>query len=266
MLRASCLALALAAGVSLPAIAGGYQTVNWPELKAEIYDAREILPGGGLVSLEAPVRSMNDARVPVEIAARAPVGKEIRSLTLIVDENPMPVSAIFELAQPLTAARFGLDLRLNGPTPVRAVLETTDGQLYMREQFVKTSGLGACSAPPVGDPDAAVAAIGQMEAREAVAAAGASGMRRVRVEMRHPQHTGLQMDQVSLLFIPARFVDTVAVSAGGKPLFKMTGSISLAEDPALEFGLDDQATAVTVRLTDTDGTTVERRLPLGPEG
>ncbi|MEO0820466.1 MAG: quinoprotein dehydrogenase-associated SoxYZ-like carrier [Pseudomonadota bacterium] len=269
MIRAFRLAMALLlfVAVAAPAGAGGYRTVDWAELKAEIYGARAVLPAGDQVRLDAPRRSADDRRVPVDIAARLEDGALIRSVTVIIDENPMPVSARFDFPEPRKAVRLGVDMRLNGPSPVRAVVETADGRLLMTERLVKTSGLGACAAPPVGDPDAAIAAIGQMQAREIAPPEGMSrAARLIGLDLRHPQHTGLQMDQVTLHFILARFVEELTVSSAAGEVFTMTGSISLSEDPAIRFEIADHAAAkLRVRLRDTSDTRIERTLPIGPE-
>ncbi|MEM7499927.1 MAG: quinoprotein dehydrogenase-associated SoxYZ-like carrier [Pseudomonadota bacterium] len=272
-------ALALSATLAAPASAGGYRTVDWADLKAEIFGEREIAPALGQIVLEAPRRSPDDRRVPVDVSARLRDGTPIRSVTIIIDENPMPVSARFEFPEPRRSVRLGADMRLNGPSPVRAVVETADGRLLMTEKLVKTSGLGACAAPPVGDPDAAIASIGEMRAEvlggtdEGVAmSSSATGSAQPMVELavKHPQHTGLQMDQITLLFIQARYVHELEVSdsdgEGGEPLFRLTGSISLSEDPALRFELSNAAAErIEVRYTDTAGSEIARTLPLGPE-
>lgn len=257
--------IALAAALLAASVAPGLAQTEWSEIRGSLYGQREVRAGDGIVRLEAPRRARDDRRVPVEIAARAPAGSEIRSITVIIDENPMPVSAVFDLAEPQGAARFGLDLRFNGPSTLRVVAETTDGELFMAERLVKTSGLGACAAPPTGDPDAAIAAIGEMRAIEVPAPEGISIPRRARLEMRHPQHTGMQMDQVTLLYILARYVHTVDVAVDGQPLFRVTGSISLSEDPAIEFEPGEGASTLDIRMEDTDGAVVERRLTLGSE-
>jgi len=252
---------------TLPAAAGGYATPPWAELKPMIFGERPVEPAGAAVTLDTPYRSQNDARVPVEVSARLADGAAIRSVTLIIDGNPMPVSAVFEMANAPTAVRLGADMRLNGPSPVRAVIETDDGRLLMTERMVKTSGLGACSAPPMGDPDAAIAAIGDMQARPLEAgSATMSGPRRVELSLNHPQHTGMQMDQVTLHMILARYVDRIEIEADGAPLLTLTGSISLSEDPAIRFETDADTARLGVRLVDTGGTDLTRALPLLPEG
>lgn len=269
MIRALGAAAALLVAVSLPAAAGGYKTVDWAvDLKPRIYGERPIEASDGAIDLEAPYRASDDRRVPVDVAVTLADGSLIRSVALIIDENPMPVSAQFDLAEPVPAARFGADMRFNGPSPLRAVVETVDGRLLMVERLVKTSGLGACAAPPIGNPEEAIAKIGGMEAAmvgPAVSQAGVKPM--VELGMSHPQHTGMQMDQITLHYILARYIATVEVSSDGTPLFTLTGSISLSEDPAVRFEVPDTShMRVHVRMEDTSETVVERDLALFPEG
>ncbi|MEM6933801.1 MAG: quinoprotein dehydrogenase-associated SoxYZ-like carrier [Pseudomonadota bacterium] len=247
------------------ALGGGYKTVHWPDLQAEIYGEAVLNDAGDMVTLDAPMRSANDAQVPVQVDAQLHDGRAIRSVTLIIDENPMPVSAIWTFDTPRQSVRLGANMRFNGPSPLRAVIETTDGARYMTTRFVKTSGLGACSAPPVGDPDAAIATIGQMEAFDLTPPSRATpAVRTARLEMRHPQHTGLQMDQITLLFILARYIEELDVWSGDQKLFTLEGSISMSEDPQIEFDFPNTgAETLRIRMKDTDDTVIERELPLG---
>ena len=81
--------------------------------------------------------------------------------------------------------------------------------------------------------------------------------RLVQLDMDHPSHSGMQMDQITLLFIPARYVDTIEVKRDGQPMFTMTGSISFSENPAIRFEVPDDALGVGVKMTDTEGETFE---------
>jgi sulfur-oxidizing protein SoxY len=173
-------------------------------------------------------------------------------------------------------------MRINGPTPIRAVVEASDGTLYMTEGFVKTSGMGACAAPPVTGVEAALASLGKMKLMPAQApkakdslvaslttpakpmSSSKADAQRVRLEMKHPSHSGMQMDQITLLYILARYVETVEVWTDEDKLFTMTGSISLSEDPHLEFTYSAPSVeTIKVRMTDTDETISEEVFPLG---
>ena len=261
-LAAGCLALALVQ----TAAAGGEA---WDSLRPMIYGERPIEAGGAALTLAAPYRSEDDARAPIGARIALPEGQKATRLSLIIDENPMPVSAVFDLDRPRRVFEARVTMRMNGPSPVRAVVETEDGRLLMAEAMVKTTGQGACAAPPGTDPEAALASLGEMtfrptareDARGRLAALADPGRATGVLSVRHPSLSGLQMDQVTLLHIPARYVETVAVREGDTPAFTMTGSISLSENPEIAFTY--RPGPVTVRLSDTEGAVFERRFGAG---
>lgn len=275
------IAASVAAAILLPlspALAGE----AWDEIRAEIVGDREIFSGEGIVTLDAPYRAKDDREVPIAASATFRDGRTVEALSIIIDDNPMPVSAVFDMDATETDFSVLASMRINGPTPVRVLVEASDGALYMAETFVKTSGLGACAAPPIAGIDAALASLGRMELRpvakdapeetlvaqltKPVAASTSQRpeAKRVRLEMKHPSHSGMQMDQITLLYILARYVETVEVWTDEDKLFTMTGSISLSEDPEIEFtyGAPD-VEAIRVRMTDTDETVSEEVFPLG---
>lgn len=262
----------LAAGSVGPS--SGMVSDTWADLKEEVYGERTIKKAAvGIVTLDVPYRAGDDRRVPISATAQFDDGRTIKSLTLIIDENPMPISADFEMNAPLEKFGTNVAMRLNGPSWVRAVVEASDGRLYMSESFVKTSGQGACAAPPITGVKEALASLGQMDlkgprssgnALDRIKAAGKeTAPQQATLEILHPQHSGMQMDQITLLHIPARYVETVEAWGGDDKLFTMTGSISLSEDPSIGFDLPDSVEALRVRITDTDEAVFEKRFPLG---
>ena len=62
------------------------------------------------------------------------------------------------------------------------------------------------------------------------------------------------MDQISLLFIPMRYVENVEIDLDGAGYVDMTGSISLSENPQVSLSVPGQTQQVDVTMTDTDGT------------
>ena len=138
---------------ALPAFAGD----AWEAVRAELYSDRVLLDGGRVIAIDAPYRTPEDARANLAAQIVAPDGTDVAKVTVVLDENPMPVSAVFDLAKPQRAFFFDVTMRVNGPTPLHVVAETSDGRLFVAETFVKTSGQGACSAPPGTDPKAALA-------------------------------------------------------------------------------------------------------------
>lgn len=175
----------------------------------------------------------------------------------------MPVSAVFALKQPQPRFFFDTTLRINGPTPVHVVAEMTDGRLFVAEGFVKTSGQGACSAPPGTDPAEALATLGDMGLSVSEDVPGsvadrlaglAARLKRLDVDISHPSHSGMQMDQITLLFIPMRYVERVEIDTDGGGYVEMTGSISLSENPQVSLSVPGASRSVDVTMTDTDGT------------
>lgn len=246
----------------------------WHDLRKTVFDDAVPIIDGEIVALDVPYRTMNDPRTQIGARIAMPFGEFVRTVTLIIDDNPMPVSAVFEIAEPKPVFAFSGTMRINGPTMVRVVAETDSGKLYMQEAMVKTSGVGACAAPPGTDPVLALETLGTMKFK-LIPGAGDSvltGLKReshqnrlgrmARLDIDHPSHSGMQMDQISLLFIPARYVETVEVKSDGEPLFRMSGSISFSENPEIRFEVPGDAVDVGVKMTDTEGAVFEENFAL----
>lgn len=234
---------------------------TWDGIKETLYPHRALQDGTGVIAIDAPYRTPDDARTDIKADIIAPEGLNIGSVTLVLDENPMPVSAIFRLDTPQPRFFFDVTMRVDGPTPLHVVVETTDSRLWVAETFVKTSGLGACSAPPGTDPKEALATLGQMKIEMVGGLPMVAGLRgltnrftQLDVDISHPSHSGLQMDQISLLFIPMRYVDSVTVDLDGKGYVDLEGSISLSENPRVGISVPNSTQSVDVTVTDTDGT------------
>ncbi|WP_146346685.1 quinoprotein dehydrogenase-associated SoxYZ-like carrier [Falsiphaeobacter marinintestinus] len=254
------LSAALMCATALPAFADGEA---WDSVKAQLFGERALLDGTRVIAIDAPYRTKDDARTNLAAQIVAPNGAQIGKVTVVLDENPMPVSAVFALDAPLPSFFFDITMRVNGPTPLHVIAETTDGRLFVSEAFVKTSGTGACAAPPGTDAELALATLGQMNISVSNALPGqgigklsslASRLGRMDVDISHPSLSGMQMDQISLLFIPMRYVETVEIDLDGAGFVEMTGSISLSENPRVGLAVPQSTRSVDVTMTDTDGT------------
>ncbi|CAM4363299.1 quinoprotein dehydrogenase-associated SoxYZ-like carrier [Palleronia rufa] len=231
----------------------------WESVRDQLYPGRVLQDGGAVIALDVPYRTPDDARTQMAARIRAPEGLRLGEVTVVLDENPMPVSAVFTLDAPQERFFFDVTMRVNGPTPVHVVAETTDGQLFVTEGYVKTSGQGACAAPPGTDPKLALASLGRMELSvdggtgDTLAALRAR-VRRLDIDLSHPSLSGMQKDQITLLFIPMRYVETLDVELDGAAYATVTGSISLSEDPRVSLSVPLRTQSVAVTMTDTDGT------------
>lgn len=253
-----CMCAALAGPA--PALAA----TAWEDISGQLYGIRALTPAGDHIALDVPYRTENDARTVLGARIEGPGGRLIDKVTVVLDENPMPVSAVLDFARPLPRVMFEMTLRINGPTPLHVVAETTDGQLYVAEGFVKTSGQGACAAPPGTNPEDALASLGEMtidlvplsQGADLAARLGAQSqeMARMDIDISHPSLSGLQRDQVTLLFIPMRYVEKLQVELDGEAYVDITGSISLAENPRVGLSAPADTREAEVTMTDTDGT------------
>jgi sulfur-oxidizing protein SoxY len=116
--------------------------------------------------------------------------------------------------------------------------------------FVK--GAGGCSAP-IGVSDLeAMAGMGDMRLK--FAGDGPEGAGKATLMVRHPNFNGMQMNQVSRLYTPARYVTDVEVTRGGERVFAMQSDISLATNPVIEFLYRRGSDApFTVAVADSSG-------------
>jgi sulfur-oxidizing protein SoxY len=72
--------------------------------------------------------------------------------------------------------------------------------------------------------------------------------------IRHPNNSGLQMDQVTRLYIPPFFVHSLKVWQGDQLLLAMEGSISISEDPNIRFTyVPDSSSSLRAEAVDTAG-------------
>jgi sulfur-oxidizing protein SoxY len=128
----------------------------------------------------------------------------------------------------------------------------------MATKFVKAAG--GCSAPALKDTDAALADAGRMQVKMFEAAAAATPLREGQLMIKHPQYSGLQLNQATGFYIPANFIREIEVKRGADVVFKMTGGISISEDPNIRFSYatgGDETLEVTA--TDTNGKTFTGR-------
>ena len=207
----------------------------WQKVRASLFQSRSIVTTGeDVISLDVPVRAEDAAIVPIAIKARFPQtpARYIDKVYLIIDNNPSPVSAIFQFTPLSGRADIETRVRIDEYTHVRAIAETNDGQLHMTTRFVKASG--GCSAPPGKDAQAALANLGRMKFRVEGNDAGNQPVL-AQLMISHPNNSGLAMDQVSRLFTPAHFVRQVRVTYDGQLVMSADLDFSISENPNFRF-------------------------------
>jgi sulfur-oxidizing protein SoxY len=236
----------------------------WPDLREALFDDRPIHDGAGVISLEAPYRAYDAAIVPITMAAAFGQSEEryIKSITLVVDENPAPVAAVFQLTPQSGTATISTRIRVNAYTNVRAIAETNDGALYMATKFVKASG--GCSAPASKDADEGMARLGRMKLKQSTPVT-LGEPNQVQVLISHPNYSGLQMDQITRHYIPAHFVQDVRITYAGQTIMTVEGAISISEDPSFHFSYVPQGPGeFAVEVRDTEDAVFSRSWQINP--
>jgi sulfur-oxidizing protein SoxY len=264
---AGLLSAALGAGLAPAATPDAYDP--WPGLVQDIFNNRPINDGSGVIAIEMPYRAEDAAIVPVTLRTTLSPGdsRRVLRITLIIDQNPAPMAAKFELGPDAGVTEISTRVRINNYTDVHAVAELNDGKLYMTKTYVKASG--GCSAPAAKNADEAKNRLGQMRYRQfAKPEPGpGSGVREAQVMIGHPNNSGLQRDQVTLLYIPAFFVNELRLWQGDSPVLAMEGSISISEDPNIRFTyVSNDAKRFRAEAKDTGGHVFQREWNIDDSG
>lgn len=260
--RRSVLGLVGAVITGLPVTLARADDDPWPALHQDVFKNRPIIEEDGLVTLEAPVRAEDAALVPLTVKVDRDSAPAPLSLTLLIDKNPAPVAATFVFGEGAGEIVLSTRVRIDAYSNVRAVVETAAGTLHMTTRYVKASG--GCSAPALKDAELADAELGKMQLRQFETGLPAPTSREAQLMIRHPNYSGLQMNQLTGYYIPAKFITDIEVRRGDALVFRMEGGISLSADPSIRFTFrpttsDDVLTAVA---KDTDGRVLHGNWPV----
>lgn len=240
----------------------------WEEIRGSVFGTRAIEDGRSVITLSAPARPEDMRVVPIAVDAALKDGRTIKTVTFILDENPTPVVAVFHVAQAREAVALKSFFRVDRQSDVRAIVEDDVGKLYMVSQLIKfAGGQASCSAPPQGDPKEIAENMGKMNLAELkTSSAATTSFGRARIELNHPNHTGMVMDQITLLYTPMKMVSDISVRQGKDVVFTVEGSIALSQNPVIEFDFKrGGAQDFVVTMKDTDGDTWTKSFELGPQ-
>jgi sulfur-oxidizing protein SoxY len=204
---------------------------EWESLRPKLFQGRAITAGQSRVQIIVPLRAAYGATVPVKVVSKLPQRPElyVKKLYLVIDKNPSPIAAVLDLTTEIGQADFETRLRVDEYSHVRAITEWSNGELHMDSRYVKVSG--GCSAPPNRDqlhnlgktafklPDGVKP--GQPTAAD--------------VTVVHPNDTGFELNNVTVMYIPPHFVRSLKVSYAGRKLFDAELDFSISENPSFRF-------------------------------
>ncbi len=223
--RAAPAGLVLALLLAAPLAADEQSPANgaWQTMRPNLYGTRTISEAGdALMSIEAPASTPDPSATPVVVHFGEALAGRVRQLRVIIDNNPSPLVTTMNLRAGLPVEEIDLRVRIDRYTSVRAIAETTDGQLEMRSTWVNASG--GCSAPPSAS---AGGMLGDIRFR------ASADDRALQVSIRHPNNSGFQIDPKSGDPIPPHFISHLRLRAGNDTLVDAETGISLSENPTL---------------------------------
>lgn len=225
-----------AARAQLPSEPAPDAPPRWRSVRAALWGERPIaLAPPERLALVAPSRAADPAFVAVALrstlgSAAAGQGPDaVRRLTLVIDQNPSPIAAVFDLPADGALPDLETRVRVDEYSHMRAIAETADGRLWQALRYVKASG--GCSAPAGGDEAEQAAAMGRMLFRSATAADG--GPATLDWTIQHPNHSGLAMNQATRQVTPAHFLRSLRLWQGERLLLAADLDFALSENPSL---------------------------------
>ncbi|QXQ07926.1 quinoprotein dehydrogenase-associated SoxYZ-like carrier [Sphingosinicellaceae bacterium] len=249
------IAIALAIGLTSPLAAAviddaAGREARWNDISQTIFAGKPLTPTSDVVVLDAPARAVDPAAVPMVLTMPGP--DKVAAVSLVIDDNPSPYAAHIAFGPAALTRSIGLRVRVNAYTNVHAVAQTADGRLFETVKFVKASG--GCSAPVGGSEEEALRGMGTMSLLFAGKGAGAPNATAATLTIRHPNFSGMQMDQLTRQYTLARYVQKIVVTQGGRNIFTLDGDISLATNPTIDFAFTAAGKApVEVVASDNQG-------------
>jgi sulfur-oxidizing protein SoxY len=228
----SAMPLATRAAVGgLPTADHDASSPEWDRLRDKLFPGQRLIAGQDVIQLIVPLRAAYGASVPVKVVTKLPQQPQryLRRLHIVVDKNPSPLAAVLDLTTELGQADFETRLRVDEYSHVRVVGELSNGELHTDSRYVKTSG--GCSAPPNRD---SLHLIGKTILKVA-SEVTMNQPTTADVTVVHPNDSGFELNQVTVMYIPPHFVRSMKLTYAGRRLFDAEMDFSVSENPTLRF-------------------------------
>lgn len=207
-------------------------SMQWPTLRKQ-YLGDAPMQFSGAVQVRGPAFADDAMNVPLLINARAldNVGGGVARIQVVVDRNPVRDVLTFtpHKALPMLAFR----IRMEQASPVRAMVQTRDGQWHVGSTWVKASG-GGCTVPGITRADGSwVKNLNQVQTKFFYNPV--DGSRRLRLRVMHPMDTGL------VAGIPAFHIEELRmVDAVGEVWWSLALHEPVSENPLITLELPSQ--------------------------
>jgi len=219
---------------------------EWLTLRNLMFGAKVVTSGETSTVRLTVNKDLDDAStVPILIEGLVDQknNRFIKKLYLIVDQNPIPTAAIFEMSPSKGSLHLETRLRIEKFTYVRAVAEMSDGELFMDQKWVEVKG--GCSAP-AGKNTGIDPLLGKMKFKldkYKNSFKDADGKRTFRVELdqpnllkvqvRHPNESAMASDLDA--DASPNFIQKIRVGFDEKELISAEVNFSISDNPAFMF-------------------------------
>lgn len=237
---------------------------EWEKLRARFFPNRSIAAdAASQVQLIVPLRAAYGASVPVKVVSKLPQRNElyVKKLYLFIDKNPSPLAAVLDLTADLGQADFETRLRVDEYSHVRVVSELSNGELHMDSRYVKVSG--GCSAPPNREhPELIGKTILKLNGPVVYDRPNVAD-----VTVLHPNDTGFELNNITVMFIPPHFIRSIKVRYGEHKLFDADLDFSVSENPTFRFNFVPRGDAtLTAEIEDSREGRFTGMLPVHASG
>ena len=208
-------------------------SMQWPTLRKQYLGDAPVRFTDEVI-VHTPPFADDAMNVPLQIDARklAEVGGGIQRILVVVDRNPVREVLDFEPMRALPMLSFRI--RLEQASPVRAMVQTRDGQWHVGGVMAQAAG-GGCTVPGASRADGSwKTTLNQVQAR--IFGNVIDGSRRLRLRVMHPMDTGL------VAGIPAFYIDRLELlDAGGELWWRVGLHEPVSENPLITFELPPQS-------------------------
>ena len=219
---------------------------EWLTLKNLMFGDKSVASGEASLVRLIVNKDLDDAStVPILIEGLVDQQGErfIKKLYLIVDQNPIPTAAIFQMNRSKGPLHLETRLRIEKFTYIRAVAEMSDGELFMDQKWVEVKG--GCSAP-AGKNAGIDPLLGKMKFKldkYKNSFKDADGKRTFRVELdqpnllkvqvRHPNESAMASDLDA--DASPNFIQKLRVGFDEEELISAEVNFSISDNPAFMF-------------------------------
>jgi len=219
---------------------------EWLTLKNLMFGEKVVTSGETSTVRLTVNKDLDDAStVPILIEGLVDQNNDrfIEKLYLIVDQNPIPTAAIFEMSPSRGSLHLETRLRIEKFTYIRAVAQMSDGELFMDQRWVEVKG--GCSAP-AGKNAGIDPLLGKMKFKldkYKNSFKDADGKRTFRVELdqpnllkvqvRHPNESAMASDLDANA--NPNFIQKIRVGFNEEELISAEVNFSISDNPAFMF-------------------------------